>query len=379
MGNIRLSGFTAKTAPVGADIIYLGDSANSFLESKTTISQIIANNAIATYSGTITSSMLTVWNSSTGITGAPILVDHSGNLTFVGTINGITLSDLLISVNNLDDLDNAATARTNLGLGTAAIKGASSNTPTLSSVSGSTIVNNIAIFSDTFGTIKDGGALSGFLLAANNLSDVSNFTTAFDNISPLAVKGDLLTFNGTNNIRHGVGTNGYVLTADSTQPDGVNWLPSPSSPAFVDNAIFASINGVAATTSPANVPLDTVISSTSGNTWITNGDGTGMKCQQNGSYLFTGTIPIIHTGASSGYIYLSFTKNGVAVTPNVPFFVTALACVLPIPLQSFISCISGDVIALQIISAAGASNYGVASVTTTGARYAALVSIVRLT
>ena len=69
---------------------------------------------------------------------------------------------------------------------------------------------------------------------------------------PLTTKGDLLTY-GTGLQRHAVGANTYVLTADSTQTDGVNWLPvsgtgsstlagdtdvSISSPAISDHLIY---------------------------------------------------------------------------------------------------------------------------------------------
>jgi hypothetical protein len=46
--------------------------------------------------------------------------------------------------------------------------------------------------------------------------------------TPLTTKGDLLTFNGTQNVRIGVGTDGQVLTADSTQEDGVKWATPTS-------------------------------------------------------------------------------------------------------------------------------------------------------
>jgi len=46
---------------------------------------------------------------------------------------------------------------------------------------------------------------------------------AFDALSPLTTKGDLLTHDTTNNIRVAVGTNGQVLIADSTQVGGVKW------------------------------------------------------------------------------------------------------------------------------------------------------------
>jgi hypothetical protein len=48
-------------------------------------------------------------------------------------------------------------------------------------------------------------------------------TAAFDALSPATTKGDLIVDNGTNNVRLPVGTNGHVLTADSTATEGLKW------------------------------------------------------------------------------------------------------------------------------------------------------------
>lgn len=48
-------------------------------------------------------------------------------------------------------------------------------------------------------------------------------TAAFDALSPLTTKGDIVVNNGTNDIRLPVGTNTYVLTADSAEASGVKW------------------------------------------------------------------------------------------------------------------------------------------------------------
>jgi len=64
---------------------------------------------------------------------------------------------------------------------------------------------------------KTGGVV-GERSPANTLAD----------ISPLTTKGDLLTY-GSANARLGVGSNGQVLTADSTQTNGVKWA-TPASP-----------------------------------------------------------------------------------------------------------------------------------------------------
>ncbi len=46
-------------------------------------------------------------------------------------------------------------------------------------------------------------------------------------VSPLTTKGDLMTYS-TGNIRLGVGTDGFVLTADSAEASGIKWAAAPS-------------------------------------------------------------------------------------------------------------------------------------------------------
>ena len=53
-------------------------------------------------------------------------------------------------------------------------------------------------------------------------------TAAFDALSPTTTKGDLIVSDGTNNVRIPVGTNNYVLTADSAQASGVKWAVGSS-------------------------------------------------------------------------------------------------------------------------------------------------------
>jgi hypothetical protein len=53
-------------------------------------------------------------------------------------------------------------------------------------------------------------------------------TAAFDALAPTTTAGDLIVYNGTDNVRQGVGTDGQVLIADSSQPNKLKWATAPS-------------------------------------------------------------------------------------------------------------------------------------------------------
>jgi hypothetical protein len=94
--------------------------------------------------------------------------------------------------NNLDDVANAGTARTNLGLGTAATKAASaSGDATVASVSGATVLNNVLIAADTAGTVKDSGTPIGVYAATVTLTAAqvnAMYATPFQLVAPVAGK-----------------------------------------------------------------------------------------------------------------------------------------------------------------------------------------------
>lgn len=94
----------------------------------------------------------------------------------------------------------------------------------------SSIEDDIATYADDTGkVIKDSGTkISDLLAVANNLSDVANAATSFNNISPLTTKGDLLVRTASGNARLPIGSDNQILTADSTNPEGVKWAPSQS-------------------------------------------------------------------------------------------------------------------------------------------------------
>jgi len=65
--------------------------------------------------------------------------------------------------------------------------------------------------------------LAGTLGISSGGTGQTTATAAFDALSPITTKGDLISSNGTNDVRLGVGTNNYVLTADSAEATGLKW------------------------------------------------------------------------------------------------------------------------------------------------------------
>lgn len=78
------------------------------------------------------------------------------------------ISFFLQTANNLGDVPIPATARSNLGLGTAATKAATNNAqPNVASTVGSFTVGHVLLAGDTLGTVKDGGSPAGMGTVTN--------------------------------------------------------------------------------------------------------------------------------------------------------------------------------------------------------------------
>jgi hypothetical protein len=114
---------------------------------------------------------------------------------------------------NLSDIGSVATARTNLGLGTAA---------TISSTAGGDLAGTLPnpTVAKVNGITVNGTPNSGQVLTATSTTAASWSTPAF--VDPTTTKGDVIV-HGTSTTRLPIGSNGQVLTADSTQANGLKW------------------------------------------------------------------------------------------------------------------------------------------------------------
>ncbi|TAL08151.1 MAG: hypothetical protein EPO02_13675 [Nitrospirae bacterium] len=122
------------------------------------------------------------------------------------------------------------------GLGTAAFKSASNNLlPSLSSVNGATVLNHVAKFADTAGTITDGGILG--TSASKNASDNASPTVA--SVSGSIIVGDVAIFSDTlGTIQDGgtLGTSAFKTASNN----GSGTVASVDTPIVIGNALQAA-------------------------------------------------------------------------------------------------------------------------------------------
>ena len=99
-------------------------------------------------------------------------------------------------------------------------------------ISGSTLTLTRAQ-DDTTASAHSSGATIYPVFTAND-ADEANFLA-----SRWTTKGDLVSFNGTDVARLGVGTNDYVLTADSAETTGLKWAAIPASVDILQIQVFS--------------------------------------------------------------------------------------------------------------------------------------------
>lgn len=216
---------------------------------------------IASLGGSITTGMLPTGISAANIGGAT--VDN----TEFGYLNGVT-SSIQTQLNAKEASDSDLTA----------IAGLASNGLIARTGTGTAAARTITAGSSKV-TITNGDGVSG-----NPTVDVDESNFDADQILPGTTKGDLVVFDGSNHVRLPVGTNGYFLKADSTDPEGVVWDTIAGSGTVTSVAVSGdtsiSISGSPITTTgtialDADSDLDALSAETGTGLWARTGTGTG--------------------------------------------------------------------------------------------------------
>lgn len=120
--------------------------------------------------------------------------------------------------------------------------------------------------------------VTGTVAIANGGTGQTTKITAFDALSPLTTKGDIIGFDGTDNVRLGVGSNDQVLTADSTTTTGLKWATVSSGNVTTlglwENSATISANYTVTTgnnamsSGPITISSGVTVTIPSGSSWV---------------------------------------------------------------------------------------------------------------
>jgi len=215
---LNLQSLTASTALVS-------DGSNNVVSSSTTATEL-------SYVHGVTSAIQTQLNGKQSTLTLGNLTDAgTDGITVTGGTGAVVGSGTSLSQHVADSTHNGYLSSTDWNTfnskGAGSVTSVAMTVPSFLSVSGSPITSS--------GTLAV--SLSGTALPiANGGTGQTSKSAAFDALSPTTTKGDLIAYDTGTNVRVGVGTDGQVLTADSTQTAGVKWATPSSGSTFLDNA-----------------------------------------------------------------------------------------------------------------------------------------------
>ena len=205
---------------------------------------------------------------------------------------------------------------------------------------GSGTVTSIDVSGGTTGLTTSGGpvttsgtvTLAGTLAIANGGTGQTTKTAAFDALSPATTKGDLIAYDGTDNVRLPVGTNGYVLTADSTASSGVVWAASGGGGGGSGTVTSIDVSGGTTGLTASGGPVTTFGTITLAGTLAIANGGTGATTLAGASIATYAGAEILTNKRIDPRV--SSTTSTASITPDISSFdqyaVTAQAVTLTI-------------------------------------------------
>lgn len=133
-------------------------------------------------------------------------------------------------------------------------------------------------------------------------------TAAFDALSPATTKGDIIVYDGSDNIRLAVGTNGYVPVANSSATSGIEWKDIGASDQ-------SGSSGAVAWPVAADTFFDFTSLSLAAGTWAISGM---LVTDYSGGAGSSGFVTLgINTNSGNNGSGLNVGQNQYTVTPNL--------------------------------------------------------------
>lgn len=161
------------------------------------------------------------------------------------------------------------------------------------------------------------GGTTNQVLAKNSNTDLDFKWVADATGIPATIidaKGDLIAGTAADTAgRLAVGTNGYVLTADSAETTGIKWA-APASPAFV-GCVLSKADQNLSTATATTLSWNNEILDTDGfHDNVTNNSRITIPTGKDGKYLCS--VLLNWEGNATGYRQINVFKNGALITTN---------------------------------------------------------------
>ncbi len=160
--------------------------------------------------------------------------------------------------------------------------------------------------------------VTGTLPIANGGTGATTAVAAFNGLSPLTTKGDVLGNDGTNDVRLPAGTNGQVLTADSAQASGLKWA-TPTTGTVTSVSGTAPVQVATGTTTPV-ISVDPATTGARGVVQVGSGIAVSSGTISADPANFPSAVPVTKggTGATSITADRLLVSNGTG-TAVIPF------------------------------------------------------------
>ncbi len=157
-----------------------------------------------------------------GLTGISLIIRKNATSRLLVLING---TGATITINNLSGTETSTAKQVRTGTGA-----------NLSMVANASLFLIYDENSDKWQAVGTVASL-GTIPISQGGTGQTTAVTAFNALSPIGAKGDLISNDGTNDIALPVGTDAFVLTADSTTASGLKWAASTGGSGGATNLI----------------------------------------------------------------------------------------------------------------------------------------------